>query len=166
MAVTLPSDIVADVMRNADPARRRAAEARLHSAGTQFAGLLDAIQQDAVANVSSATRKLPLTPLHATVADAPPRDVDKATAAQGFERMVLRNLFETLLPDEQSGAFGAGPSAGIWRSMAADQLAGVYADAGGVGIARMLQAPGENVSPLRDSQWPYFAMQPIKTFAG
>lgn len=80
---------------------------------------------------------------------------------QGFERMVLRNLFESLLPDEQSGAFGGGPSAGVWRSMAADQFAGVYASTGGVGIARMLSRDSEPDVLRRDTQWPYFAMDSI-----
>jgi len=34
MAVSLPSDLIVDVMRNADPARLSAATARLHALST------------------------------------------------------------------------------------------------------------------------------------
>lgn len=86
------------------------------------------------------------------------------SAYRGFERLVLRNLFETLLPGEESGSFGEGPSAGVWRSMAADQLAGVYSEQGGIGIARMVS---DNTSTLRrEGQWPYFSQGAISTVKG
>lgn len=169
MAVTLPSDLIADVMRNADPSRRQAATARLQSLGNQeqgeFAGLVDQ-----VATSASIVRE----PAHPIVAFSPHRAArasdgeadNKADALRGFERMVLRNLFETLLPSEESGSFGSGPSAGVWRSMAADQFAGVYADAGGIGIAKMLSAGGTPAEPLRAVEWPYFQVGSIRSFAG
>ncbi len=165
MAVTLPSDLVADVMRNADPTRRNVAVARLQSAGTSFAVAMDGISGGRPA-AGAATMDDPSSRVVRTTAGAAMGQDGKPAAAQAFERMVLRNLFETLLPDEQSGAFGGGPSAGIWRSMAADQLAGVYSDTGGVGVAGMLQLPLQGSEPRPDPQWPYFALQPIKTFAG
>ena len=76
--------------------------------------------------------------------------------------MVLRNLFEALLPGEETGSFGGGPSAGIWRSMAADQLAGVYSEGGGIGIADLVS--GEELVLRRETQWPYFSKGAISTF--
>lgn len=162
MAVTLSSDLVADVIRAADPARRTAALARLKSlgsSGTDFAAAVDA----------TGTANAP-NPAHAEPAGPHPSLGKLANAAegtstyQGFERMVLRNLFETLLPNEESGAFGGGPSAGIWRSMAADQLAGVYAAKGGVGIAGMLASARDVHSPQPAAQWPYFSMSDLRLF--
>lgn len=161
MAVTLRSDLVADVMKNAEPARRRAAEAALQAKGSTFASLVDG--QRELGAPSPGGTSMPDVPLAMPQAAHGTRG--RASAAEGFERMVLRNLFETLLPDEQSGAFGGGPSAGIWRSMAADQLAGVYAATGGVGIAGMVDG-AQATAPRLEPQWPYFRLQSIKSFAG
>ena len=78
--------------------------------------------------------------------------------------MVLRNLFEALLPREETEAFGSGPSAGVWRSMAADQLAGLYAENGGFGIARTLTSPDGKTSMRSERQWPYFSLDAIGNF--
>lgn len=162
MAVTLSSDLIVDVMRGADPARRHAAVAKLQAAGepsgneTAFANVVDELGAPPVSDGGPA-----LSLSFSSVRVAAER---KEGPYQGFERMVLRNLFETLLPDEGSGAFGAGPSAGVWRSMAADQMAGVYTQSGGVGIARLLEAHRSS-QPDKQAQWPYFEISKINAFA-
>lgn len=162
MAVTLSSDLVMDVMRNADPARRNVAVAKLQAAGGSAPR--EAAFEDVVEALEP-REAVPVQPLALSFSSGQAAAKNTDTVYKGFERVVLRNLFETLLPESDSGAFGGGPSAGIWRSMAADQMAGVYADAGGVGIARMLEErSGEAPSHL--SQWPYFSVGPIKDFAG
>ena len=81
--------------------------------------------------------------------------------------MVLRNLLEQLLPASESGSFGTGPSAGVWRSIAADQLANVYAQGGGLGISSMLEAHDQPVSKeVVGEQWPYFSATAIRAFTG
>lgn len=163
MSVSLPSDLIMDVMRNADPVRREAAAAKLKSTGDSSGP--DATFADvtgAIASPGISSPKEGLLPPGGTPGSSMAR---AESPYQGFERMVLRNLFETLLPDSDSGAFGSGPSAGIWRSMAADQMAGVYADAGGVGIAEMLQQQSGE-SPARQAQWPYFSVNQIAGFKG
>lgn len=163
MAVTLSSDLIMDVMRNADPVRRNAAIAKLESAGQSadgqvaFQGVVDALEPEIVSASGPA--------LYLPFAEGRSATKEAETPYQGFERMVLRNLFETLLPDSESGSFGSGPAAGVWRSMAADQMAGVYAASGGIGLARMLE---ERDGGIRSSQtqWPYFSLDPIKSFAG
>ncbi|MEI7601918.1 MAG: rod-binding protein [Aestuariivirga sp.] len=169
MAVSLPSDLVFDVMRNADPVRHSVALAKLrsagHDSGAAFASAVkNAEERSGLLGVSGdlGTGVGLLAPHPNAIHDA----VDNSTAYQGFERMVLRNLFETLLPDEQSGAFGEGPSAGIWRSMAADQFAGIYAENGGIGLAAMLTSGGGEKGPRREIQWPYFSMAEIGTVRG
>ena len=161
MAVKLPSDLIVDVMQRADPARKNSALARLRSAGngsSEFAMTVDRIspsQADHRAEPLSSSRQSRSPGTNRTIED-------QSSASRGFEKMVLRNLFESVLPDEKSGVFGEGPSAGVWRSMAADQLAGELADDGGIGIARMVQTPGIADGPRADAQWPYFVMQTIK----
>lgn len=163
MAVQLPSDVVADVMRNADPARRAAAANRLQSvaesSGTKFAAEATKFQNRILSDVH---------PVSADALDqhgSIPSHVEKGVF-HDFERFVLRSLFETLLPKEESGSFGSGPSAGVWRSMAAEQLAGVYAEAGGLGIEGMLAASSGKTEMRRDGQWPYFALDSIESFRG
>lgn len=165
MAVKLPSDLIVDVMRQADPARQRAAAAKLESlagpADQAFAGLLDAAGE-------ASPGPVPASPRAASLAMAGPSQQTNGSAEAylGFERMVLRNMFETLLPKEDSGAFGDGPSSGIWRSMAADQLAGVYAKSGGIGIAGTLAAAQQKDAPVQQAQWPYFTLGKISSFTG
>jgi hypothetical protein len=157
MAVSLPSDLIVDVMRNADPARLQTAAEALQS--LQPAGG-DPQAFSAVLDQAGSTlphNEVNRTPSHGF------GDTSQDPHVQ-FERMVLRNLFESLLPGPDSGAFGTGPSAGVWRSLAADQLAGVYADAGGIGIASTLEH-GAGVSKAA-AQWPYFSTTKIEAFTG
>jgi hypothetical protein len=167
MAVHLPSDLIADVMRNADPVRRKAATAKLDAAGDvaagQFALTFDSLRASR-AIAEGTFKELAPASLSSAPSSLTQLPSSKEPAYQGFERLVLRSLFETLLPGEDSGSFGEGPSAGIWRSMAADQLAGVYSENGGIGIAKLVS---ENASSLRrEAQWPYFSKDAISTFRG
>lgn len=163
MAVHLPSDLIVDVMRHADPSRRSAAVARLQSFGedTAFASAVEGVAKGAAPQAGDAANEA--SPALSSSPGKVRHVAGGAEAYQGFEHMVLRNLFESLLPDEKSGAFGGGPSAGVWRSMAADQLAGVYAAGGGVGIAKLLASGSEKAAPRPAAQWPYFALNSIST---
>jgi hypothetical protein len=159
MGVSLPSDLVLDVMRNADPVRLHNATARLQSL-----------------EGSDGSNRVFSDALRSTTPD--PRDgasaIPQTTAGGGagsnayaeFERMVLRNLFESLLPEARSGIFGSGPSAGIWRSLAADQLASIYADSGGIGVASTLAIEEGGNRDGRQPQWPYFTSDEIEAFTG
>lgn len=167
MAVRLPSDLIADVMQNADPARRNAVTAKLRSAseaaGVQSASSFEKMLASGATALGNSEEFLPgrLPDVRSSFQFEPRR---KDSAYEGFERLVLRNLFETLLPGEETGSFGEGPSAGVWRSMAADQLAGVYSESGGIGIAKLVN---DVSSPLRrETQWPYFSKDAISTFRG
>lgn len=166
MAVSLPSDLVMDVIRNAQPARRSAAEARLQVPGSDFAEVVADTRSAPAASAQDESPSFPAPSPVATRAAGSRAHGDGASAYQGFERMVLRNLFETLLPSDESGAFGEGPSAGVWRSMAADQLAGVYAESGGIGIASLLSRKADGPDVRREAQWPYFAVDAIESFSG
>lgn len=161
----LSSDLIVDVMRNADPARQKAAVARLESISAPqehgFAHILD------TAAGPSTGPGVPASHSVALATQSPPQLMaDPNGAYQGFERMVLRNMFESLLPTEGSGAFGEGPSSGVWRSLAADQLAGTYAKTGGIGIADTLALAQQKDAPEQMRQWPYFSLAKISSFSG
>lgn len=161
MAVQLPSDIVADVMRSADPVRRLAATKRLESAGeplaSQFANLVGNSKLPGVLAADS------LTPGD-SCKDGMGAECHRSEVYRDFEQVVLRNLFEVLLPTQETGAFGGGPSAGVWRSMAAEELAGAVVDGGGIGIGKMLASAPDSNGLRREGQWPYFSRDSIDSF--
>lgn len=164
MAVSLPSDLILDVMRNADPARLSAATNKLQAIGgegvtSEFAHMLDGAE-GAVSRQEAAE--------HAQAEGLPAGPPQGASQQHyvDFERMVLRNLLESLLPQANSGTFGSGPAAGVWRTLAADQLAGVYAGSGGVGIAEALSSGTGEQAAERGLQWPYFSTGKIEAFVG
>ena len=117
MAVSLPTDIIMDVARAADPDRVQAARDRLSSyasqapAATSFAATLDA------------------SPAGTARASAP------AGPFQQFEAFVLQSFLENMLPEDNEAVVGNGLAGGMWKSMMAEQLANQLAKAGGIGIA-------------------------------
>ena len=167
MAVTLPSDIVLDVIRGADPARLKMAAAKFGGMPegppiktAAFADVLNAEGSEAVPEFGQRFASL--------FSDAPESGAQGQAAEphKAFERMVLRNMFELMLPSEESGIYGGDSSAGIWRSLSADQMAGVYAERGGIGIAQSLLASPEKPTMMPQEQWPYFNTSGIRGFAG
>ena len=167
MAVTLPSDIVLDVIRGADPARLKMAAAKFGAMPeappiktAAFADVLNAEGSEAAPQSGQRLASL--------FSDAPESGVrgQAAEPHKAFERMVLRNMFESMLPSDDSGIYGGDSSAGIWRSLSADQMAGVYAERGGIGIAQSLLASPEKPTMMPQEQWPYFNTSRIRGFAG
>ncbi len=154
MAVTIPSDLIADVMRVADPARLLAVSRKLGGAAQTAAASLPEFSNT-------------LDRLNWPVKTETP---DKAEAAyRSFEQMMLRNVFESILPKADSGTYGGGNSSGIWRSMTADHLASAYAQSGGVGIAQSLartEPAGQREPVMLQDQWPYFSAAEIRGFTG
>ena len=163
MAVTLSSDLIMDVIRNADPLRQKSATARLEKLAAEdtFSGGFEAAIRTHEADAGSINS--PALSLAFSEGKTAPREV--GNPLQDFERFFLRNIFEALLPDSESGAFGTGASAGVWRTMAADQLAGVLADGGGIGMAGILAGEDTNMES-QQGQWPYFSLAQISSFSG
>ena len=167
MAVSIPSDLVVDVMRAADPARLQRAVSKLSgSAEGERSGAMNFSSTLANTQNTSCLNILPVN-------DAAPSQGHHEVEAtrQGFEQMVWRSLYETVLPEEKSGVFGGGPSAGIWRSMAADQLASVASKNSSLKILDVRN--GDALAATRDmangeslSGWPYFATSQIRSYAG
>jgi hypothetical protein len=171
MAITLPSDLIADVMRSADPSRVNSAARRLDSLKSNpgFEGF-QAVLGRVGEGIGHRQGSEPHADLQTDVASRSAASLRSTKGAQSeahvaFEQMFLRNLFESLLPPAETGVFGTGPSAGVWRSLAADQLAGLYAGSGGIGVAAKLSENMGATSHEIRSEWPYFGTDKIVAFA-
>ena len=75
-----------------------------------------------------------------------------------FEAMVLQTFVQNMLPKEGSAVYGKGIAGDMWKSMMAEQIAGVMAERGSIGIAdRMLG--GQYDARTKTPQSPAPAMQ-------
>lgn len=121
MAASLPTDIIMDVVRAADPERVQAARDRLAA----FAGQSISPNEFATRLDAAATRSTSSV---------------NAEPFQQFEAFVLQSFIENMLPDDTDSVYGGGLAGGYWKSMMAEQLAGQMAKAGGIGIADRILA--------------------------
>lgn len=116
MAISPPVDIVLDVARAASADDVAAARERLAA-------------RVSTANTPGFEVASPAAPLPARHADATPE------AFRKFEAMMLQSFIQSMLPEESEAVFGKGLAGDMWRSMMAEQIAGVMADSGGIGVA-------------------------------
>lgn len=63
-----------------------------------------------------------------------------SAAARDFEAFVLQSFIESMLPEKSESVFGTGRAAAFWKSMLAEHVANELAHAGGIGIARLVEA--------------------------
>ncbi len=138
MAVTLTTDIVADVMRAASPEKLQAAQARLRSIAAGASAGDSAAFAARLAGAGASRKPTP---------DA------EAVAMEKFEAMVLGSFFEKMLPSDATAAYGEGLSGDMWKSIMAQHLGEAVAAQGGIGIASRYLADrypsGEKAEPLR-----------------
>ncbi len=135
MAISPPSDIVLDALRAGDPAIQTARS-------EQLAGLAR------TRRVQAAGPQPARMPFDAAAAQVARRNqqVIHPTAApvqqpfRQFEAAVLQNFVTTMLPSEDSAAFGKGTAGSVSRSWMAEAIAGQIAEAGGIGLADKLSA--------------------------
>ncbi|MCK2053213.1 rod-binding protein [Methylobacterium sp. 37f] len=138
MSISPPTDIVLDVARAADPGRVQEAAAKLSAPGADPAAFGDAYRMAGVSVHMPLDARGTLTALQ----------TDNAVSGAGkagdpykqFEAFVLRQFVETMMPSKSNAVFGKGNAGGIWKSMLADQVGTQVAKAGGLGIAKMLEA--------------------------
>jgi peptidoglycan hydrolase FlgJ len=117
LAISPPSDIVLDVLRAADPHSVAAAKAKLAAAKPAADFAVDAPAQALTSPVRAA------------------RKSERPEAYQKFEAMVLQSFLQSMMPSEQTSVYGEGMAGDMWKSMLAEQVAGVMAKRGGIGIA-------------------------------
>lgn len=147
MAISIPSDIVLDVARAADPATYGAAVAKLGrtpgSSGVdpaRFAAMMDA-SAASPADVLGA-----FDPLRADMRGRLARTADAAGPAgepfRKFEAFVLQSFVQSMLPKDAESVFGQGLAGDMWSSLLAEQIGAQIAEAGGIGIAAQI-APSQ-----------------------
>jgi flagellar protein FlgJ len=155
MGISPSTDLIIDVMRQADPVRAREAAERLNAVGRT--GAANATAKDFAAHVTQAIAETPVgtaatavlpslqgRPLQSMpleVAQAGPggvRPSGKMSPAEELEAFVLTSLVETMMPKDAESVFGSGTAGAYWRSMLAEKLAAELTMAGGVGLREQL----------------------------
>jgi hypothetical protein len=189
VAIAIPSDLILDVIRNAAPARtpsRPSREAPVDTAAgdrsVEFGSILHASApladpaDDLILGVIKAADSSKLAAVEAGLSGAARstsqynpalRGVAENSPQKSFEQMFIRNMLESMLPAADSGIYGdEGASSGVWRSLAADQLATAYTNAGGLGIASGMLKSGSGDGMVSGPQWPYFIQSEITSYSG
>lgn len=143
MAINPISDIVLEVARAADPAGLRMATSRLQALaeGTPPADFEHAIARKA----APPTPHLPFDAAGSLVhlRNSHALTAGKADPYQQFEAHLLQTFIESMLPEEGSALYDTGTAGEIWKSMLAEGMAAQLARAGGIGIAKMIEATAE-----------------------
>jgi len=137
MAINPPSDLVLDVANAADPEKYRASVERLRT-----------LAASRVSDPSFAQEAF-------SVGNAEPGEATMSTAQKGaepnpvykkFEAFMLQSFVQSMFPKDASTVFGQGISGEYWKSMMAEAIAQKMADAGGIGIARTLEAQSKRLA--------------------
>jgi peptidoglycan hydrolase FlgJ len=129
LAISLPSDIVFDVARAAEPDALEAARAKLAS---RTAATVTA--EDGGYATSFSLGDLRNTALGRGTAGAD----ETPEAYRKFEAVVLSTFMQSMMPKEAGAVYGEGLSGDMWKSLMSQQLGTAVADAGGIGIANRL----------------------------
>ena len=143
MAISPPSDILLDVANAADPAQVRAATARLAklasdpaAANEDFTKALSVTGREGK-SLADAAPQQPTIGAPPGMSQAAPKGAN--AAYQKFEALLLQNFVEAMLPKDDD-LYGDKMSAGVYRSMMAEQFATQLSKAGGIGIAKSIAA--------------------------
>lgn len=140
MAISPPSDIVLDVLNNADPTMLAEAQEKLK------AGQATTAAQRLASTDESFAAVMRTDPGNEAFKIKHRLDgVDKKAAPETykkFEAMVLQNFIKTMLPDSDE-VYGKGATGEIWKGMMAEQIANELAKGKGVGIADKLMQDDE-----------------------
>jgi hypothetical protein len=125
MAIDPGTDLLSDALLAADPQRAGAAAARLANlAAADVSGVPAFETMLAAAPRASGTAAPQLTAALATTQGQPaPRSSPRQNPYEQFETVMLKSLFELMLPEHADAVFGSGFAGGMWKSMFAQALA-------------------------------------------
>ena len=115
---------------------------------------IDAIQRTAPTADSSATAQASSSRPAAKTATKPGPLVQ-------FEAFVLQSFIQSIMPQESTAVFGEGTAGEVWKSMLAEKIAMQVAEAGGIGIAKMIAPQGQHDCPI----FPRGGMPAVKSAA-
>lgn len=150
MSISPPSDLIVDVMRQADPVRVREAAERLAAIGRStkpavaaddFTAHVKNAILEATAEGEQARQPAPVQAPLTLAQDGPARvrGKEKMSPGQQLESFVLTSLIETMMPKNAESVFGSGTAGSYWRSILAEKLAAELTMAGGVGLQEQLR---------------------------
>lgn len=157
MGINPSTDLIVDVMRQADPVKVREAAERLAEVGravrverpdANFASLVkEAIGEGK--SLSQSGGKAPQGPVQVVDSHPGVRMGEKLAPGQQLEAFVLTQLLENMMPKDADSLFGSGTAGSYWRSMLAEKLAAELTMAGGVGLTEQLGLSGMSDDPKK-----------------
>lgn len=161
MSISPPSDILLDSLRGVDPAARNASLEKLRqysrtvitpaNGEPTFKSQLVKTQANAMPfNAQSALTEL----RNDAVLRQQPATPAKS-ALQQFEGAFLKNFIDTMQPSKTASLYGTGTAGSVWQSFMSDAVSQKISEAGGVGIAKSLEArfAPELPAPVSASKW-------------
>ena len=134
MAISPPSDLVLDVAMAADPDTLRASVEKLRSIASARVAAQMQLSRD---NFSSMQQTGLAIDSAGKSSEAPNPSFKK------FEAFMLQSFIESMFTGDNQAVFGQGVAGDYWKSMMAEAIANKMSDAGGIGVARMLQVQSE-----------------------
>nr|WP_119308967.1 rod-binding protein [Cohaesibacter haloalkalitolerans] len=152
MAISIPSDLVMDVVNAADPVERQMAAQKLGTAPLQRLHYASAATGD---GGNSATDAASFEKQYASLAEpAVLSDASISRYAKGIARttnpvsekfvaLMLHEMLETMLPRDTEGIYGEGLSGDMWRSMLSEQLGNQMAKSDMLDLASYLGLPDQ-----------------------
>nr|WP_321462035.1 rod-binding protein [uncultured Cohaesibacter sp.] len=156
MAISIPSDLVLDVVNAADPVERQMAAQRLGSAPRaemQFASAAtstpNAQAMSDAANEASFKKTYDGFASPAVLSDAGISRYGKGAAkvknpvSEKFVALMLHQMLETMLPRDTEGIYGEGLSGEMWRSMLAEQVGNQMAKSDKINLAALFDLPDQ-----------------------
>ena len=142
MAISPPSDLVLDVAMAADPDTLRAAAEKLRSMAsgprvTEGLSRENFASMQQASSAGSGNSKAVVAPNQ---------------AYKKFEAFMLQSFVESMFTGDNQAVFGQGIAGDYWKSMMAEAIASKMTDAGGIGIARMLEHQSANKAQSKAAQ--------------
>lgn len=133
MSVNPPSDLVLDVAKASDPQTMRASMERLRAMAADRTAAQTPLSSESFAHLQAGK-----TSSEGAQSSTPVSN----PAFKKFEAVMLQSFIESMFTGENQAVFGEGIAGGYWKSMMSEAIASQMADAGGIGIARMLEEQG------------------------
>jgi flagellar protein FlgJ len=131
MAINPPSDLVLDVAMAADPDTLRTSLEKLRSMASDRVATQMQLSRE---NFAAMQQPAPMRGAVAGSTAAAPN-----AAFKKFEAFMLQSFVESMFAGDNQAVFGEGIAGDYWKSMMAEAVANKMADAGGIGVARMLE---------------------------
>jgi hypothetical protein len=188
-------DLIAGVLKAANAERRHLAELELKpgadsrelrasrfkavAATVKSAGSPDLRENDLIANVMAAASpqkqratEMALAALSSDQAPdrgpEPTKPTDRQKTMQSFEKMLMTQVVDQMLPKPGEHAlYGDGTAGEVWRGFQAEQLADAVADRGILKLEPAEEQPQANASSslVISGGWPFLATKRISSFA-